>query len=119
MTAWLSPTILNSAPGRATRLDMVNASQRARDFADAAAKEHSAEAFEPADDLVRALKRFHALTTNSPDKMEAWLYDTAGGALDQLSNVEAAIDSDLDEQGASPVEPLDLSELRAFWESVK
>jgi hypothetical protein len=98
---------------------MESASVLARSFAEAAADEHCAEAFAAADDLVRALRRIQALPTNSPQDMRDFLADTAGHALDQLSNVEAAIDSDLDEQGASPVEPLDLSELRAFWESVK
>jgi len=119
MTAWLSPMILNSAPRHATRLQLESASRRSQGLARATAAEHSAEAFEAADDLLRALRRIHALPTNSPQEMRDFLADTAGHALDQLSNVEAAIDRDLDAQGASPAEPLDLSELRAFWESVK
>lgn len=119
MLAWLSPTILSSAPGRATRLQMESASVLARSFAEAAADEHCAEAFAAADDLLCALKRFQALRTDRPQEMRDWLHDVASGALDQLGNVEGAIDRDLDEQVASPAEPLDLSELRAFWEGVK
>lgn len=119
MHAWLSPAILNSAPRHATRLQLASASSRSQNLAIATAAEHCAEAFAAADDLRRALKRFQELPTARPQEMRDFLADTAGHALDQLSNVEAAIDRDLDEQGASPVEPLDLSELRAFWESVK
>lgn len=119
MHAWLSPAILNSAPRHATRLQLASASSRSQNLAIATAVEHCAEAFAAADDLRRALKRFQALPTARPQEMRDFLADTAGHALDQISNVEAAIDRDLDEQGASPAEPLDLSELRAFWESVK
>lgn len=118
MTAWLSPMILNSAPRHATRLQLESASKRAQDFAEATAKEHRAEAFAAADDLLRALRRFQALPTNRPQEMRDWLCDTAGGAFDQLGNVMGCINRDLDEQGASPAEPLDLSELAAFHQSV-
>ena len=82
---------------------------------------------DPADpaevEFISATATLHTLDTGMQAMLDDWardfLADTAGHALDQLSNVEAAIDRDLDEQGASPVEPLDLSELRAFWESVK
>jgi hypothetical protein len=111
--------ILNSAPRHATRLQLESASKRAQDFAEATAKEHRAEAFEAADDLLRALRRFQALPTNRLQEMRDFLSDTSGRALDQLSNVEGYIERELDAQGASLAEPLDLSELRAFWESVK
>lgn len=114
----LSPAVLESRPGRATRLDLVEANRRGQSFALANARSDCQEAFAAADDLLRALKRIQALPTNSPGKMRDWLCDTAGGALDQLSNVQAAIDRELEAYGCNDLEPLDLSELEAFWRSV-
>ena len=111
--------IRDSAPCRASRLDLVSATQRSQGLALASAADDCAEAFAAADDLVRALKRIQALPTNSKDKMRDWLCDTAGGALDQLGNVQGAIDKELDDYGLYPTDPLDLSELTAFWEGVK
>jgi len=119
MTAWLSPAILNSAPRHATRLQLESASSRSQCLARATAAEHCAEAFEAADDLLRALRRFQALPTNRQQEMRDFLADTSGRALDQLSNVEGCIERELDAQCASLAEPLDLSELRLFWEIVK
>lgn len=68
--------------------------------------------------LLRVLRRFQALPTNRKDEMRDWLADTAGGALNQLRNVEGTIDCDLAAFGCNPLEPLDLSELEAFWRSV-
>lgn len=119
MTAWLSPVILNNAPRHATRLQLESASRRSQGLARATAAEHSAEAFETADDLLRALKRFQALPTNRPQEMRDFLADTAGHALNQLGNVEGCIERELDAQGCDLAEPLDLSELRSFWEGVK
>ena len=51
--------------------------------------------------------------------MRDWLCDTAGGALDQLGNVQGCIDKELGAYGLDPTDPLDLSELTAFWEGVK
>lgn len=118
MTAWLSPAILNSAPRHATRLQLESASLLAQSFAEATAAEHRAEAFQAADDLLRALKRFQALPTNRQQEMRDFLADTAGRAFDQLGNVQGCIDRELDAQGLEPADPLDLSELAAFFQSV-
>lgn len=109
--------IRESAPMHATRLDLVSATRRSQGLAVATAQEQLAEAFQAADDLLRALKQFQALRTDRPDEMRDWLADTAGRALDQISNVEGAIDRDLDRAG-SAAEPLDLDELVAFWHEV-
>lgn len=111
--------IRESAPMHATRLDLVAANRRGQNLAIASARQDCQEAFQAADDLLRALKRIQALPTNRKDEMQAWLCDTAGGALDQIRNVEGAIDRDLCKDNCNPLEPLDLSELTAFWESVK
>lgn len=110
--------IRDSAPMRATRLDLISATRRSQGLAVATAQEQLAEAFYAADDLLRALKRLHALRTDRPDEMREFLYDVASAALDQLGNVEGAIDRDLDRAGCSPAEPLDLDELVAFWQEV-
>lgn len=117
-TLHIPDLIRDSAPRHATKLQLESASRLSQGLAIATAQEQCAEAFQAADDLLRALRRFQALPTNSPDKMQAWLCDTAGGALDQLSNVEGCIDKALDAQGLDPTDPLDLSELEAFWQSV-
>lgn len=118
-TLHIPDVIRESAPRHATRLQLESDTRRSQGLAIATAAEHCAEAFAAADDLLRALKRFQALPTNRPQEMRDWLADTAGRAIDQIGNVEGAIDKDLDEQGCNPVEPIDLSELTAFWESVK
>lgn len=109
--------IRESAPMHATRLDLVSATRRSQGLAVATAQEQLAEAFQAADDLLRALNRFQALPTNRKQEMRDWLCDTAGRALDQLGNVEGAINKDVEEYGCQ-MEPLDLSELEAFWRSV-
>lgn len=118
MYSWISPTILNTRSARASRLDMVSASRRGQGLAIASAADDCREAFEAADDLLRALKRIQALPTNRPQEMRDWLADTAGRALDQFGNVKGAIDRELDAYGIDPAEPLDLSELEAFFRSV-
>lgn len=118
MYSWISPAILNTRSARASRLDMVNASRRGQGLALASAADDCREAFEAADDLLRALKRIQALPTNRQKEMRDWLCDTAGGALDQLANVMGAIDKELDAYGCNELEPLDLSELEAFHASV-
>lgn len=118
MHSWISPAILNTASARASRLDMVSATRRSQGLARATAAEQCAEAFAAADDLLRALKRFQALRTDRPDEMRDWLAETASTALDQIGNVEGAIDRDLDRAGCAPAEPLDLSELVEFWRSM-
>tara|TARA_R110002126_G_scaffold290272_1_gene446888 strand:- start:1014 stop:1409 length:396 start_codon:yes stop_codon:yes gene_type:complete len=117
-TLHIPDVIRDSAPRHATKLQLESASRLSQGLAIATAQEQCAEAFQAADDLLRALKRFHALRTDRPDEMRDFLQDVASGALDQLGNVEGAIDRDLDAQGVSPAEPLDLSELVAFWQSV-
>lgn len=111
--------IRDSAPGRASRLDLVSATRRGQGLALASAADDCAEAFAAADDLVRVLKRFQALPTNRKDEMQAWLEIVASGAIDQLGNVQASIDRELDRLGLYSTDPLDLSELTAFWEGVK
>lgn len=121
MNSWISPAILNTAPARASRLDLVEANVRGQGLALASARQDCQEAFAAADDLLRALKRIQALPTNLPGKMRDWLCDTAGGALDQFGNVQGAIERELDHYGCNPldsIEPLDLSELEAFHASV-
>jgi hypothetical protein len=115
----LSPSVLDSGPRGATRLQLESASRMAQGLALADAQQKRAEAFEAADDLLRALRRFKELHTERPQEMRDWLHDTAGGAIDQLSNVMGSIDRSLDEQGLVASEPLDLTELHAFWESVR
>lgn len=115
----LSPAILDSAPRGATRLQIESASRMAQGLAQADAQQKRSEAFDAADDLLRALRRFKELHTARPQEMRDWLHDTAGGAIDQLSNVQGSIDRSLDEQGLYPIDPLDLTELHAFWESVR
>ncbi len=110
--------IRESAPMHATRLDLVSATRRSQGLAVATAQEQLAEAYQAADDLLRVLKRLHALRTDRPDEMREFLYDVASTALDQFGNVEGAIDRDLDRAGCSPAEPLDLDELVAFWQAV-
>jgi hypothetical protein len=100
-------------------MQLESASCRSQGLARATAAEHCAEAFAAADDLLRALRRFQALPTNRQQEMRDFLADTAGRALDQLGNVEGCIERELDAQGCDQADPLDLSELRAFWESVK
>ena len=112
-------SIISAEPRVYTRLQLRSANRQAQGLALADARQKCSEAFEAADDLLRALKRFQALPTNRKQEMRDWLHDTAGGAIDQLSNVMGAIDKNLDEQGLYPTEPLDLSELHAFWESVR
>jgi MoxR-like ATPase len=97
---------------------MVSATRRSQGLARSTAAEQCAEAFQAADDLLRALKRFQALRTDRPDEMRDWLAETASTALDQLGNVEGAIDRDLDRAGCAPAEPLDLNELVEFWRSM-
>lgn len=118
MDTIIPAVIRESAPMRASKWDLLSATQRGQGLARASAKADAQETFAAADDLLRALKRIQALPTNSPGKMRDWLCDTAGGALDQLSNVQAAIDRELEAYGCNPLEPLDLSELEAFWRSV-
>ena len=118
-TTYIPEAIRESAPSHATRLQLRSATRLSQGVALATAAEHCAEAFEAADDLLRALKQFRALRTDRRQEMNGWLHDVAGGAIDQLGNVMGTIDKDLEAQGCNPVEPLDLSELHAFWESVK
>lgn len=118
-TLHIPDVIRDSAPVRARRLDLVSATCRSQGLALATAHEHCAEAFEAADDLFRALRKFQALPTDRKDEMQAWLSETAGRAIDQLGNVQGSIDRKLDQLGLHPTEPLDLSEITAFWESVK
>lgn len=118
MNAYIPEIIRESAPRSASRLDLVSATRRSQGLARSTAAEQCAEAFQAADDLLRALKRFQALRTDRPEEMRDWLAETASFALDQLGNVEGAIDRDLDRAGCAPAEPLDLSELVAFWRSV-
>jgi len=116
---YIPALIRESAPGRVLKWDMLSATQRAQSGALAAANEFRLEAFAAADDLLRALRNLQALPTNRRQEMNGWLHDVAGGAIDQLGNVMGAIDKDLEDSGCNPVEPLDLSELHAFWESVR
>lgn len=118
MDTIIPAVIRESAPSHVTRLDLVSATRRGRGLARASAKADAQEAFAAADDLLRALKRIQALPTNRRQEMRDWLCDTAGGALDQLSNVQAAIDRELEAYGCNDLEPLDLSELEAFFQSV-
>ncbi len=118
MDTLIPDVIRESAPGRATQLDMISATRRGQGLALASAADDCREAFEAADDLLRALRRFQALPTNRKQEMRDWLADTAGGALNQLRNVEGTIDCELAALGCNPLEPLDLSELEAFWRSV-
>lgn len=118
MDTFIPDVIRDSAPTRASRLDLVSATCRGQGLALASAADDCAEAFAAADDLLRALKRIQALPTNSKDEMRNWLCDTAGGALDQLGNVQGCIDKELCAYGLNPTDPLDLSELDAFWQSV-
>lgn len=118
-TLHIPNVIRDSAPSSARRLDLVSATRRSQGLALASAADDCAEAFAAADDLLRVLKRFQALPTNRKDEMRDWLCDTAGGALNQLANVQGSIDRELDRLGLYPTEPLDLSELTAFWEGVK
>ena len=117
-TTYIPEVIRESAPGRALKWDMLSATQRSQGLALASAHDDCQEAFAAADDLLRALKRIQALPTNRKDEMQAWLCDTAGGALDQIGNVQGCIDKELEAYGCNPLEPLDLSELEAFWRSV-
>jgi hypothetical protein len=110
--------IRESAPRHATRLDLVSATLRRQGVTYATAVEHSAEAFTAADNLLRALREFQALRTDRPDEMRAWLEVVASGAIDQLGNVQGAIERELDFYGCNVLEPLDLSELEAFHASV-
>lgn len=110
--------IRESAPMHATRLDLVAANRRGQNLALASARQDCQEAFQAADDLLRALKRIQALPTNRKQEMRDWLADVSGGAIDQLRNVEGAIERDLDALGCVPLEPLDLAELEAFHASV-
>lgn len=116
--AFIPAVIRESAPMHATRLDLVAANRRGQNLALASARQDCQEAFQAADDLLRALKRIQALPTHRKQEMRDWLAETAGGALDQLGNVMGAIERDLDALGCVPLEPLDLSELVAFWRSV-
>jgi predicted membrane chloride channel (bestrophin family) len=118
-TLHIPALIRESAPGRATRMQLRSATRLSQGAALATAAEHCAEAFSAADNLLRALRDIQALPTNRKQEMRDWLADTAGRALDQLSNVEGCIERELDAQGCDLAEPLDLSELRSFWESVK
>lgn len=117
-TTYIPTAIRESAPMHATRLDLVAANRRGQNLALASARQDCQEAFQAADDLLRALKRFQALRTDRPDEMRDWLAETASTALDQIGNVEGAIDRDLDRAGCAPAEPLDLSELVEFWRSM-
>lgn len=114
----LSPATLAYAPGNATRLDLLNANRRGQNLALASARQDCQEAFAAADDLLRALKRIQALPTNRKQEMRDWLAEVSGGAIDQLGNVQGAIERELDYYGCNPLEPLDLSELEAFHASV-
>lgn len=118
MNSWISPAILNTAPARASRLDLVEANVRGQGLALASARQDCQEAFAAADDLLRALKRIQALPTNRKQEMRDWLAEVSGGAIDQLGNVQGAIERELDYYGCNPLEPLDLSELEAFHASV-
>jgi len=118
-TTYIPALIRESAPGRVSRLDLVSATRRSQGLALASAHDDCQEAFAAADDLLRVLRRFQALPTNRRQEMNGWLHEVAGGAIDQLGNVMGAIDKDLEANGCNPVEPLDLSELHAFWESVR
>ena len=117
-STFIHDVIRESAPSHATRLDMISATRRSQGLALASAHDDCQEAFAAADDLLRALRRFQALPTNRKDEMRDWLADTAGGALDQLGNVQGEIDRELEKYGCNDLEPLDLSELEAFWRSV-
>ncbi len=114
----LSPAVLDERPSHATRLDLVSATRRGQSLALATAHEQAGEAFEAADDLLRALRKFQALRTDRPDEMRDWLAEVSGGAINQLGNVQGAIERELDYYGCNPLEPLDLSELEAFHASV-
>ena len=117
-STFIHDVIRESAPMHATQMDLVSATRRGQGLALASAADDCREAFEAADDLLRALKRFQALPTNRKQEMQAWLCDTAGGALDELGNVQGEIDRELEKYGCNDLEPLDLSELEAFWRSV-
>lgn len=116
-TTLIPDVIRESAPMHATRLDLVAATIRARSLDLATARADMQEAFAVADDLLRVLKRFQTLPTNRKQEMRDWLCETAGRAIDQLGNVEGAINLEIEEYGCQ-MEPLDLSELEAFWRSV-
>jgi len=118
-STFIHDVIRESAPMHATQMDLVSATRRGQGLALASAHDDMQEAFAAADDLLRALKRIQALPTDRKQEMRDWLHDVAGGAIDQLGNVMGAIDKDLEAQGCNPVEPLDLTELHKFWESVK
>lgn len=118
-TTYVPDLIRDNAPRHATRLDLVSATRRSQGLALSDAQQKLSEAFQAADDLVRALRRFQALHTGRPQEMRDWLCDVSGGAIDQLGNVMGAVDRDLEEQGLNPAESIDLSDLYAFWESVK
>jgi hypothetical protein len=117
-TLHIPDLIRDSAPRCASKLDLVSATCRGQGLALATAHEHCAEAFAAADDLLRALKRIQALPTNRKKEMRDWLEVVASGAIDQLGNVQGAINKELGRYGLDPADPLDLSELEAFWQSV-
>lgn len=109
----LSP-ILDSAPRGATRLQLQSASRMAQGLARSSAAERVSELFTAADNLLRSLRDLQHCGVSKD-----FLWDTAGGAIDQIRNAQHAIDTELDEQGVDATHPLDLSELHAFWESVR
>lgn len=97
-----------------TQLQIASASKMAQGLALADAVQKRGDLFAATDDFLRALR---ALKDCGADRNFLW--DCAAGAIDAVRNVAHAIDKGLDEQGLVECEPLDLSELHAFLESVK
>ena len=105
-------TLLDARPAP-TRLQMESANRMGQRLALADAHQKASELFSAMDDMLRALKAMEACGA-----AKAFLWDTAAGTRDQTSKAMAAINRNLDEQGAYPLDPLDLSDLDAFLAKV-
>lgn len=114
MDSFIPDSIRESAPRHATRLDLVSATRRSQALAWADAVQKRGQLFTAMDDFLRALRGLQA-----EGACNLFLEDCAVGALIQASNLQHAIDKDLDQEHLVASEPLDLAELHAFWESVK
>lgn len=104
------PDTMMEQPRTFARLQIENANRMAQNLARADAVQKRGELFDATDAFLRALRALKDCGVSND-----FLWDCAGGAIDQVRNVAYAIDKGLDDE----LDPPDLSELHAFWESVR
>lgn len=113
-TTYVPDLIRDGAPRHATRLQLESATRMSQRLTRSDAVQKRGELFTALDDFLRALKAMQAVGASS-----LFLEDCVTGAIDQARNAAHAVDLDLRAAGLDDAEPIDLSDLYAFWESVR